>query len=115
MDKYSKKLLDGSLEQFDHNVVPKIPVFVGEDINSEVYYFNPNQVLKTHRHPAGEQIFIFLKGSGEMKLGESKFHVSEGSTIFVPRGEWHEITNGKEVMVTVQVTKVGAGAEYKNI
>ena len=83
-----KHLLNGSIEQYNDGVVPKIPVFAGEDITSEVYYFKPGQVLKAHRH-------------------------SQGSTIFVKAGKWHEITNGSSEMVAVQVTKVGAGAEYK--
>lgn len=108
-----KHLLNGSIEQYNDNVVPKIPVFSGEDIISEVYYFKPGQVLKAHRHPNGEQVFFFLKGNGKMSVEEETFDVNEGSTIFVKAGKWHEITNGSSEMVAVQVTKVGAGAEYK--
>lgn len=108
-------LLNGVLEQYNDMVVPKIPVFTGNDITSEVYFFKPGQVLKSHRHPSGEQIFIFLKGEGKIKVGENEFDVNEGSTVFIPTGEWHEITNGsKNKMTVVQVTKVGAGAEYKS-
>lgn len=48
-----------------------------------------------------------------MSVEEETFDVNEGSTIFVKAGKWHEITNGSSEMVAVQVTKVGAGAEYK--
>ncbi|PBH00350.1 cupin domain-containing protein, partial [Clostridioides difficile] len=37
--------------------------------------FKPNQVLNAHRHPNGEQIFVFLKGEGKMKLGEHECDV----------------------------------------
>ncbi len=114
MEQCNKHLLDGSLEQFNDTVVPKIPVFTGNDITSEVYYFKPNQVLKTHRHPNGEQIFVFLKGSGKMMIGDNEYDVTAGSELFVATGEWHEVTNGSsEDMVAVQITKAGAGAEYK--
>ncbi|MBX9138832.1 MULTISPECIES: cupin domain-containing protein [unclassified Clostridium] len=114
MSEYSKHLLDGSLEQYNDTVVPKIAVFGGNDMTSEVYYFKPGQILKSHRHPNGEQIFVFLKGSGVMMLEDDKFEVEPGKMIFVPSGKWHEIINGDGCeMVAVQITKVGAGAEYK--
>lgn len=115
MEKMHKNLLDGSLEQFNDSVVPKIPVFAGNDMTSEVYYFRPNQVLKEHKHPNGEQIFVFLKGSGIMTVGEKEHHVKEGAMILVSANEWHSITNGSDNdMVAVQITKVGAGSEFKD-
>ena len=114
MEQCNKHLLNGTLEQYNDNVVPKIPVFAGNDLTSEVYYFKPNQVLKTHRHPNGEQIFVFLEGSGKMKVGENEYDVSPGSEIFVATGEWHEVVNGpSDEMVAVQITKANAGAEFK--
>lgn len=111
--KNMKNLLDSELVKYNDSVVPKIPVFEGQDMTSEVYYFKPGQILKEHRHPNGEQIFFFLKGNGKMRVGESTVDVSVGCSVFVKAGEWHEITNGDSEMVAVQVTKVGAGAEYK--
>lgn len=108
-----KHFLDGSLEEYNDNVVPKIPVFAGEDITSEVYFFKPFQVLKAHRHPHGEQIFFFFKGSGKMTVEDEVTDVTVGNSVFVKAGQWHEITNGDSEMIAVQVTKVGAGAEYK--
>jgi quercetin dioxygenase-like cupin family protein len=108
-----KNFLDGSLEEFNEKTVPKIRVFAGEDMTSEVYFFKPHQVLKAHRHPDGEQIFFFFKGSGKMSLGDNVTDVTVGNSVFVKAGEWHEITNGDSEMIAVQVTKVGAGAEYK--
>ncbi|MGL5753513.1 MAG: cupin domain-containing protein [Paraclostridium sp.] len=114
MDKINKHLLNGELAQYNEAVVPKVPVFAGNDITSEVYYFKPEQILKTHRHPEGEQIFVFLKGNGKIVVGEETIDVNEGSTVFIKSGEWHEVINSSNgEMVAVQVTKVGAGAEFK--
>lgn len=114
MDEIIKNLFDDNLVNYNEDVVPKISVFTGKDITSDVYYFKENQVLKTHRHPHGEQIFIFLKGEGKMTVGDVEKEVKEGSTVMVKAGEWHEIVNGSSGnMVAVQVTKVDAGAEYK--
>lgn len=111
-----KNLLNGSLNQYGDKAVPKVPVFAGNDITSEVYFFKPNQILSRHRHPSGEQIFFILKGEGRMMIGENAFDIEVGSSIFVPAGEWHEIINGTvSEMVAVQVTKVGAGFEAHNV
>ncbi len=72
MEDMHKNLLDGTLEQYNDAAVPKIPVFAGNDMTSEVYYFKPNQVLKMHRHPNGEQIFVFVKGSGTMIVADKE-------------------------------------------
>lgn len=115
MEENHKNLLNGTLNQYNDVVVPKIPVFAGEDITSEVYYFKPGQILKCHRHPNGEQIFFFLKGEGKMKVEDKEHDVKVGATVFVKRNQWHEITNGNnEEMIAVQVTKKDAGAEYKD-
>lgn len=114
MNDIIKNLLSSDLMKYEEDVVPKIGVFTGNDITSDVYYFKENQVLKTHRHPEGEQIFVILKGEGKMKVGEKDYDIKEGSTIMVKSGEWHEITNGSAgEMIAVQITKVNAGAEYK--
>ncbi|MEG0308573.1 MAG: cupin domain-containing protein [Clostridium sp.] len=107
-----KNLLNNSLNQYGDKAVPKVPVFVGTDITSEVYFFKPNQILNKHRHPSGDQIFVILKGKGKMMVGDGAYDICEGSTVFVPAGEWHEIINGTECeMAAVQVTKSGAGFE----
>ena len=50
-----------------------------------------------------------------MTIGEkTDHHVHTGDTVFIKAGQWHGITNcNEEEMVAVQVTKVGAGAEFK--
>lgn len=35
----NKQLLNGTIEQYNDMVVPKIPVFSGNDLISEVYFF----------------------------------------------------------------------------
>lgn len=114
MENNHKQLLSGDLVKYDDSAVPKVPVFAGNDMTSEVYYFKPNQVLKVHKHPNGEQIFVFLKGNGIMTIEDKKHDVSSGDTVFVKADEWHGITNGNlEEMVAIQITKVNAGAEFK--
>lgn len=114
MESNHKHLLDANMAQYNDNVVPKIPVFTGNDITCEVYYFKPGQELATHKHPNGEQVFFFLKGCGTMSVEDKAHDVHTGCTVFVESNKWHGIKNGNnEEMVAVQVTKVNAGAEYK--
>lgn len=114
METNHKNLLDGSVAQYNNAVVPKVSIFSGKDMTSEVYYFKPEQVLKIHKHPNGEQIFFFLKGNGTMIIEEKEHPVSAGDTIFIEANQWHSIVNGdNEEMVAVQVTKVNAGADFK--
>ena len=114
MENNHKHLLSGELVQYNDSAVPKVPVFAGSDMTSEIYYFKPGQVLKMHRHPNGEQIFVFLKGKGVMELEDKKHDVAAGDAMFIKSGEWHGITNGNdEEMVAIQITKVDAGAEFK--
>ena len=114
MENNHKHLLSGELVQYNDSAVPKVPVFVGNDMTSEIYYFKPGQVLKLHRHPNGEQIFVFLKGKGTMNLENRNHDVAAGDSVFIKTGEWHGITNGNdEEMIAIQITKVNAGAEFK--
>ena len=48
-----------------------------------------------------------------MTVEDEVTDVTVGNSVFVKAGQWHEITNGDSEMIAVQVTKVGAGAEYK--
>ena len=50
-----------------------------------------------------------------MTVEEKEHNVHTGCTVFVKANEWHGIKNSdKEDMIAVQVTKVNAGAEYKD-
>ncbi|MHC1684607.1 MAG: cupin domain-containing protein [Clostridiaceae bacterium] len=106
MENNFKHLLNGSLAQYNDDIVSKVPVFIGNDVTSEVCCFKANQILKSDRCLSGEQIFFFLKGNGKMKLGETELDVTAGATVFIPKGEWFEVTNNSDgEMVVVQVAK----------
>lgn len=40
-----------------------------------------------------EEIYFILEGEGEMCLGEEKQILKAGQTIFIPPGEYHQLTN----------------------
>ena len=89
---------------------PKIPeiVFFGDEFSRQVhggnvcglfyspgfrsawYQISPNQQLnnpgETNPFP---QAFIFIKGSGKVKIGENIFEVNAGQSIYIPPGTEH--------------------------
>ncbi len=45
-----------------------------------------------HNHEQ-EEVYFVLEGEGEMCLGEERFTLSAGQTIFIPPNEFHQFTN----------------------
>lgn len=48
-----------------------------------------------HNHEQ-EEVYLILEGEGEMCLGEERFTLTEGQTIFIPPNEFHQLTNRKK-------------------
>lgn len=45
-----------------------------------------------HNHPQ-EEIYCILAGTGEMCVGAERHTVRGGQTVFIPPGEYHQLTN----------------------
>ena len=50
-----------------------------------------------HFHPATEEIYYILQGSGSMQIAEEKRAVGPGDAIAIPPGAMHQITNTSDV------------------
>ncbi|MGM0505921.1 MAG: dimethylsulfonioproprionate lyase family protein [Bacteroidota bacterium] len=51
-----------------------------------------------------EEIYFILEGEGEMCLGEEIRNLKAGQTIFIPPGEYHQLTNrGKSPLKMIYV------------
>jgi mannose-6-phosphate isomerase-like protein (cupin superfamily) len=108
-------LLETSIEQYNEMVVPKIPIFMGQDLECNVLFFNPGQATKTQKHKNDEKIIIVLKGDGRIKIDEEEFDVSTGSTVYIKKGQNHQITNGKKNRMTIaQITKINPEVTYQH-
>jgi mannose-6-phosphate isomerase-like protein (cupin superfamily) len=59
-----------------------------------------------HAHPQQEEIFFVLWGEGKIAVGDDEFEVSEGSCVYVPMGEEHQLMNSSsdEVLRVLSVT-----------
>ncbi len=54
---------------------------------------NPGAKLSLQYHDKREEYWIIVSGIGEVQLDESIIPVSQGSTIFIPRGSNHRLSN----------------------
>lgn len=60
---------------------------------SKVISVKPLQSLSYQYHKRREEHWIIINGTGDVRLDDSIMHVSGGSTIFIPKGCKHRITN----------------------
>lgn len=45
-----------------------------------------------HNHPQ-EEIYMILEGTGQICLGEQRQEIHGGQTVYIPSGEFHQLTN----------------------
>jgi mannose-6-phosphate isomerase-like protein (cupin superfamily) len=63
------------------------------------------EVLCRHCHELNDQVYIILSGMGEIELGTYKGIVTEGTVLWIPPGEYHQISNvGKRDLEYVWVS-----------
>jgi mannose-6-phosphate isomerase-like protein (cupin superfamily) len=56
----------------------------------------PNKSTSGHKHSGQEEIYFFIKGSGEMEVNENKFSVTQGDTVLIEDGDFHRVHAGNE-------------------
>ena len=66
----------------------------------------PNSRSNRHSHPHKEEVFFVLSGEGRITVAEEEFEVGEGSCVYVPTGEEHQLVNTQsdEVLRVLSVT-----------
>ena len=53
---------------------------------------NPGMTMEEHKHPIME-LYVFLKGYGQMSVGKNTFDVEGGNAVLIPHNETHTVTN----------------------
>lgn len=53
----------------------------------------PGNQTRTASHPDEEELYLFLKGSALLRIGEEERQVSAGGFAYVPRNSVHSINN----------------------
>jgi mannose-6-phosphate isomerase-like protein (cupin superfamily) len=53
----------------------------------------PSQATERHYHRATEEIYVVLKGSGELEVDGERRRVRPGDAALIPYGAWHTLEN----------------------
>jgi mannose-6-phosphate isomerase-like protein (cupin superfamily) len=56
----------------------------------------PGKSTSGHSHAGQEEVYSFVKGTGEMKIDEKVFSVSEGDVVLIEDGKFHQVINNSE-------------------
>ena len=56
----------------------------------------PNKSTTGHEHPGQEEVYFFIKGSGEMEVNSNRFPVKEGDTVLIEDGDFHKVHAGEK-------------------
>ena len=56
-------------------------------------FLNANKNTNGHRHEGQEEVYMFIKGKGEMEIDHRRFPVGEGDVICINDGEFHKVYN----------------------
>jgi len=54
-----------------------------------------------HKHQRSDEIYHIIAGTGIMILGDKRFTIVAGNTIFIPRGTPHNIENTGRALIKV--------------
>jgi len=82
--------------------------FVGlQTMDPRIVRIPPGKCNERHRH-AHESLFVVLKGSAEVLIGETSYPTAVGEVAFVPRWIMHQTRNvGDEELVLLAITDFG--------
>lgn len=54
----------------------------------------PNKSTSGHKHPGQEEVYFFIRGSGEMEINKERILVKEGDTVLIQDGDFHRVHAG---------------------
>ena len=81
-----------------------------EYFKAKIISVKPKEALSLQYHNFREEYWLIVHGTGKMQLEKSIFEVSTGSSVFIPKGCKHRVTNISETE-TLLISEVQTG-EY---
>lgn len=85
----------------------KVPLTT-DKLAFNTFFFKPRQILPFHKHPATDELFFIVEGTGEFTVGNEQVTVGATGTVYGPAGVFHGLVNsgtGSLVMISVQGPK----------
>ena len=67
-----------------------------EDIAAGLWWLHPGEECEPDIHPDASEIYYVVSGQGILRLGEDKYEVRKGMTIYIPMGVEHQTFNTGE-------------------
>ncbi len=64
-----------------------------EHLNVSMTVLHEGKETSGNSHDNQEEVYIFIKGSGKMQLGEETFGVKEGDVVLIKKGLFHKVFN----------------------
>lgn len=75
------------------------PIFVTQRLNVTHVRIHPGETVPAHTHTDEDQVYHVVSGTGFVVLDGVRTEVSAGSSVLIPLGTEHEITNtGEDVL-----------------
>jgi len=84
-----------------HNLVGGLSRIVAEHFCMGYVTLEPAGGQVPWHNQDQEEIYFVLEGEGEMCLGEERSPIRAGQAVFIPPGEFHQLTNTGEVRMVM--------------
>ena len=65
----------------------------GKNLILSSTFLRANQSTNGHTHSGQEEVYMFIKGEGEMQIDDERFSVKEGDVVCIEDGEFHRVFN----------------------
>jgi len=70
-----------------------------KDLDISLTELNPKESTMGHSHKEVDEVYIFIKGQGEMESGLETIKVKAGDVVPVKAGDFHQVHNkGNEIL-----------------
>ena len=87
--------IGGDVVKDDETYLIKDNKFLNNLVLSSTHLYR-GKVTRGHRHPGQEEIYFFIRGHGQMIVGDedsTPFRVGPGDVVLIPDGAFHRVIN----------------------